>query len=115
VCAAGIEERDEGCGPKRHRDLHGVRHGHPGQGLQGEARCLVVSPGRSVTGVVDLHPVNEEKAPAKSVVATRVFFVAVKTEPKTTPLRLFLWGQPPLVARAVAGGTPTGGVGSARG
>jgi hypothetical protein len=37
-------------------------------------------------------------------VATRVFFITVKTEPKTTPLRLFLRGQPPQVARAVGRG-----------
>jgi hypothetical protein len=115
VCAAGIEERDEGCGPKRHRDLHGVHHGHPGQGLEREARCLIVSPGRGVTGVIDLHPVKEEKALAKSVVATRVFFIAVKTELKTTLLRLFLWGQPPLVACAVGPRMPTGGAGNTRG
>jgi hypothetical protein len=80
--AAEIEEHDEGCGPKRHDELHGVRHGHPCQGMQGEARCHFVSPGHDVFAIVDLHPVNEENAPAKSVVATGVFLVTVKTEPR---------------------------------
>jgi hypothetical protein len=80
--AAEIEEHDEGCDPKRHDELHGVRHGHPCQGMQGEARCHFVSPGHDVFAIVDLHPVNEENAPAKSVVATGVFLVTVKTEPR---------------------------------
>jgi hypothetical protein len=36
-----------------------------------------------IISVLDLHAIHEEDAPAKSVVATRVLFVAIKAQPLT--------------------------------
>jgi hypothetical protein len=36
--AAGVEEGDQRSRTKRNCDLHGVSHGHPGEGLQGASR-----------------------------------------------------------------------------
>ena len=42
---------------------------------------------RSVHGVIDLHPVDEEEAFAEAVMAPGVWFVAVEAEALAAPFR----------------------------
>jgi hypothetical protein len=66
-------------------DLHGLANGHANDHVEGEDRCLrlpsrVRCSGAVVRGVVDLHALKEEDAPAEPIVATGVLFIAIETQ-----------------------------------
>jgi hypothetical protein len=80
VHAAGVEG-DKRRGAQGHGNLHGARHGNPDHGLEGETGrlgCILSRCGR-IRDVIDLHAFDEEQAPAETVMAAGIFFIAVKT------------------------------------
>jgi hypothetical protein len=81
VRAAGVEEGDKCRGAQRHGNLHGARHGNSGHVLEGETGRLggVLRRCCPIRRVIDLHALDEEQAPAETVMAAGIFFIAVKT------------------------------------
>jgi hypothetical protein len=53
-----------------------------------------------VRGVLDLHAFKEEDVSAEPVMATGIFFIAIKTKAQTAPFRHLVRGEAPLVALA---------------
>jgi hypothetical protein len=104
LCVLPESRSDEGRGAESHGDLHGARHGNPSHGLQGKTGCLgvVLRIASGVCVILDLHAVKEENAPAKPVMATGIFFIAIKTEAQTAPFRHLIRGEGPLVALTAA-------------
>ena len=103
----GVEKSDERRRSHPHANLHGLAHGHAGHRMEGEYRRLRFPglgccPGAVSHGVVDLDTVDEEDAPAKPIVARRIFFIAIKTQPLTAPFSHLVLGETSRVARVAA-------------
>jgi hypothetical protein len=106
VGTARVEQRHQGHRTEGDGDMHRVCRRDPGHRLQGETGRVRVCIGRArlfrVRSVIDLHAVDEENAPAKTVVATGVLLITAKAEALAAPVRHLLRGQPPAGALTAA-------------